>query len=80
MGDVFGEILDSAFENDIHIPKEKFMEAIQTHNLRMTPKAHVLVRHAPEYVRRAGVPLGPTTEQALERQHTFRHFLPQIQS
>ncbi len=58
---VFGQILDthlSTFE-------EKFMGAMRTHNPRMTPKVHVLVHHIPEYVRRSGDQLGPTSEQAL---------------
>ncbi len=54
---------------------------MRTHNLWMTPKVHVLVYHVPEYVRRSGVPLGSTSEQALEIQHRFfKYFLPQIQS
>ncbi len=47
------------------------MEAMRTHNPRMTPKVHVLVHHVPEYVRRTGIQLGPTSEQAPESQHTF---------
>ncbi len=47
------------------------MGAMRTHNPRMTPKVHVLVHHAPEYVRRTGVQLGPTSEQALASQHRF---------
>ncbi len=41
------------------------MGAMRTHNPRMTSKVHVLVHHVPEYVRRTGVQLGPTSEQAL---------------
>ncbi len=47
------------------------MGAMRTHNLRMTPKVHVLVHDAPEYVRRTRIQLGPTSEQALESQHRF---------
>ncbi len=47
------------------------MEAMRTHNLWMTPKVHVLVHHVPEYVRRTPVPLGLTSEQALQIQHIF---------
>ncbi len=68
---VFGKILDPEFENDTSAFEETFMGAIRTHNLWMTPKEHVLVHHVPEYVRRSGVPLGPTSEQALEVQHRF---------
>ncbi len=59
----------TGFENDIITFKEKFMGAMRTHNPRMTPKVHVLVHHVPEYVRRAGVQLGPTSEQTLASQH-----------
>ncbi len=52
---VFGQILDPGFENDISTFEETFMGAMRTHNLRMTPKVHVLVHHVPEYVRRTGV-------------------------
>ncbi len=61
--DVFGIILDSEFGNDMHIFKEKVMEAMQKNNLRMTPKVYVLVHHVPKY--------GPTSWQALECQHTL---------
>ncbi len=44
---------------------------MQTHRLRMIPKVHLLVHHVAEYVRRAGDPLGPTSEQALESQHAL---------
>ncbi len=46
------------------------MEVMQTQNLRMMPRVHVLVRHVPKYERITGVPLGPTSEQALGSQHT----------
>ncbi len=59
---VFGQILDPGSENDISTLEEKFMGAMPAHNPRMTPQAHVLVHHAPEYVHRAGVQLGPTSE------------------
>ncbi len=49
----------------------KHVEAMGTHNPGMTPKVHVLVHHVPEYVRRAGIQLGPTSEQAPKSQHTF---------
>ncbi len=39
----------------------------------MTAKVHVLVHHVPEYVRRTGIQLGPTSEQALAGQHRFFH-------
>ncbi len=47
------------------------MGAMRTYNLWMTPKVHVLVHHVQVYVRRTGVPLGPTSEQAMEIQHNF---------
>ncbi len=47
------------------------MGAMRTHNPRMTPKVHVLIHFVPEYVRRTGVQLGPTFEQALASQHRF---------
>ncbi len=59
------------FENDIHIVKEKFVEAMESHNLRMTPTAHVLVYQVPSHVCRTGVPLGPTSEQALKFRLNF---------
>ncbi len=68
---VFGQILDPGFENDISTFKEKFMGAMRTHNPRMTPKVHVLVHHVPEYVRRTGFQLEPSSEQAPESQHRF---------
>ncbi len=45
--DVFSNILYPEIENDVHIYKEKFMEAMQTHNLAITLKVHVLVHHVP---------------------------------
>ncbi len=42
------------FEKDVHIFKEKSMEAIGTHNIRITPKVHALVRHASKYMRHTG--------------------------
>ncbi len=51
--------------------EEEFMEAMRTYNSRIAPKVHVLVHHVPEYVRRTGVQLGSTSEQALASQHTF---------
>ncbi len=47
------------------------MGAMRTRNPRMTPNVHVLVHHVPEYVRRAGIQLGPISEQALASQHRF---------
>ncbi len=47
------------------------MEAMQTHNLKVILKVHMPAYHIPDYVRRTGVPLGPTSEQALESQHTL---------
>ncbi len=46
---VFGQILDSEFENYTSAFEETFMGAMRTHNLWMTPKEHVLVHHVPEY-------------------------------
>ncbi len=63
---VFSQIIEPEFENGISTFEETFMGAMRTQNLWMTPKVHVLVHHVPEYVRRTGVPLGPTSEQALE--------------
>ncbi len=59
--DAFGNILHPEFENGMHIFKEKLMEAMQTHNLKMAPTVHMLVHHVPKYVRRTSVP-----EQTLE--------------
>ncbi len=56
--DVFGNILDPELENDLHIFKQKVMEAIQIHNIRMILKVHVRTHHVPKYVRRTGVPAG----------------------
>ncbi len=67
----FGRILDRGFENDISTLEETCMGAMRTDNPRMTPKVHVLVYHVPEYVRRIGDQLGPTSEQALASQHRF---------
>ncbi len=50
------------------------MGAMRTHNLWKTPTVHVIVYHVPEYVRRTGVPLGGTSEQALEIQRRFSIF------
>ncbi len=47
------------------------MEAMRTHNLEMAPFVHVLVHHIPQCVCRIRVPLGPTSEQLLESQHTL---------
>ncbi len=41
------------------------------HNLKMTPKVHVLVLHVSKYVRCTGVPPEPTSKQVLENQHTL---------
>ncbi len=68
---VFGYILDPESENDISTFVKTFMEAMRIHNLWMAPKVPVLVHHVPEYVRRTGVPLGPTPEQALDIQHRW---------
>ncbi len=57
------------------------MEAMPTRNLEMAPFVHVLVHHILQCVCRTGVPLGPTSEQALESQHTlFDIFFPQVQT
>ncbi len=48
---VFGQIVDTEFENDISTFEETVMGAMRTHNPRMAPKVHVLVHHVPEYVR-----------------------------
>ncbi len=47
------------------------MEAMQTHNLKMTLKVHVLVHHVPKYVCHTGVPLGSNPEEVVERRHTL---------
>ncbi len=47
------------------------MKAMETHNLRMTPKVHVIIHQVPKYMRRTGVPHGPTSKQALEGQLKF---------
>ncbi len=36
---VFGNILDTKFENGVRILKEEFVEALRTYNLRMTTKS-----------------------------------------
>ncbi len=51
----FGWPFAPGFEKDISTFEEKFMGAMRTHNLWMTPKVHVLIHHVPEYVRRTGV-------------------------
>ncbi len=61
LADAFGNILHPELQNGMHIFKEKLMEAMQTHNLKMAPKVHMLVHHVPRYVRRTSVP-----EQTLE--------------
>ncbi len=68
---VFGQILDPGFENDISTFEEKFMGTMRTHNPRMTPKVRVLVHHVPEYVRRTGLQLEPSSEQTPESLHRF---------
>ncbi len=55
--DVFGYILDPEFENDIHIFKEKFMEAMQSQDDTKSACGRPSC---------TGVPLGPTFEQALK--------------
>ncbi len=67
---VFGQILDPETKNDISTFEETFMGAMRTDNPRMTPKVHILIHHVPEYVRRTGIQLGPTSEQAPKSQHT----------
>ncbi len=74
---VFGQILGPEFKNDTRKFEETLMGAMRTHNLRITPKVHVLVHHVPKYVRRIGVQLGPTSEQAPASQYRF---LTQIQN
>ncbi len=64
--DVFGDILDPEFENNLRIFKDKCMKAMQTHKHQ---KVHVLVHHVPKYMRRTGVPLKSTSGQALESQN-----------
>ncbi len=59
------------FENEPHIFKEKFMEAMQTHNHSMTTKVYVLAHHVPKYVHCTGVPIWSASEQALVSQHAF---------
>ncbi len=77
---VFGQIVDPETKGNISTLEETFMGAMRTHNPRMTPKVHMLIHHVPEYVRRAGIQLGSTSEQAPKSQHTFLlYFLPQIQ-
>ncbi len=71
---VFGQILDPETENDISTFEETFLGAMRTHNPRMTPKVHMLIHHEPEYVRRTGIQLGSTSEQAPKSQHTFLIF------
>ncbi len=66
---VFGQIIDPEIENNKSTFEETFMEAMRTHNPRITPKVHVLVHHVPEYVRRTGTQLTPTSEQAPKSQH-----------
>ncbi len=45
----------------------------------ITPNVYALFHPVSKYVRHTGVPLEPTPEEALQRQQTFRHFLPHIQ-
>ncbi len=52
---VFGQILDTGFENDISTFEEKVMGAMRTYNPWMTPKVHVLGHHVPGSERRTGV-------------------------
>ncbi len=70
---VFGQILGPGFENDTSTVEEQFMGSMRTHNLRMTPRVYLLTNHVPEYVRRTGVQLGRTSEQALASQHRCFH-------
>ncbi len=67
----FGQILDPETENDISTFEETFMGVMQTHNPRMTPKVHMLIHRVPGYMRRTGIQLGSTSEQAPKSQHTF---------
>ncbi len=68
---VFGQILDPGFENDISTFEETFMGAIRVHNPRMTPNVPMPVHHVPEYVRRTGIQVGPTSVQTPKSQHIF---------
>ncbi len=61
---VFGSVLDREITYT-YLRKSSW----EPHNFRMTPKVHVLVPHVPQYVRRSGVQLGPTFEQALESEN-----------
>ncbi len=71
---VFGKIVDPETENDTSTFEETFMGAMRTQNPRMTLKVHMLIHNVPEYVHRSAVPLGPTSEQALDSQHRFFDF------
>ncbi len=47
------------------------MGAMRTHNPRMAPEVHMIVHHVPGHVRRTGIQLGPTSQQAPRTQNTF---------
>ncbi len=67
----FVSIVDPETENDVSTFEETFVGAMRTHNPRMTPEVHMLIHHVPEYVRRTGIQLGSTSEQAPKSHHTF---------
>ncbi len=65
----FGQIVDPETKDNVSTFEETFMGAMRTQNPGMTPKVYMLIHSVPEYVRRTGIQLGPTSEQALESQH-----------
>ncbi len=57
--DVISNTLDPTFDNYKHMFKEVLMKAMQTHNLKMILKVHVLLHHVPKYVRRTRIVRNP---------------------
>ncbi len=66
---IFGYTSDPEFEKDISIFKGKFTESMRTYHLRMTLKMNAVTDDVSEPVRGTGIPLGPSSEQALDSQH-----------
>lgn len=69
----FRDVMDACFGSSLDVSHhEKFVEfenSYRSLNISMTTKAHILIRHVPEFLKQKDKPLAPFSEQVVEACH-----------
>jgi len=79
----FGRLTAATFESQLAADWEQALDVFTVHYLEVTAvfpinattKAHIIIHHLREYIRRTKSALGPTSEEVVESQHhLFKKF------